>query len=328
MADLETTTTTTTSVVISTTAFLFVLELLCYFVWTRRESLFSRFSRGNANPNPLSEVPNVSPLDVLRRDINRVRQAEAILKDTDFSKRRDGAKDVPVVDLENLHVPTSITELPPTITIASESPENAQALADISVYVSQFLAKCHPMVGRPGPVCPFVPTSLKSNILRLVVVNTTHDATPRDVAQLVMLMKSLFKKMEPQSGKMALNKGIVLIFPNLVTTQQRLTIDAVQEALKERFVEDGMMLGEFHRCNASPGLRNENWFPLRTPHTCLAMRFMVPSDIPFLIPSKYDAGKIQRFCSHFLRLFQNDSSVHVEQAKLYLEKTAQTTQQM
>jgi len=120
----------------------------------------------------------------------------------------------------------------------------------------------------------------------------------------------------------------IIIFPNLVTTAQRLTIDAVQEALKERFVEDGMMLGEFHRCNTSAGLRNENWFPLRTPHPCLAMRFMVPSDIPFLIPSKYDEAKIRRFCTHFLRLFQNDSSVHVEQAKLYLEKTAQTTQQM
>jgi len=324
MGDTET---ATTSVVITTSVFLFALELLCYFIWTKRESLFLLFSRGTPT-NPLSEVPSVSPLDIIRRDTNRVKQAEAILKDTDFSKRRDGVKEVAVVDLENLKIPTTMAELPQTITISNESPENAQALADISVYVSQFLAKCHPLVGRPGPVCPFVPTSLKSNILRLVVANTTHDATPRDVAQLVMLMKSLFKKMEPQSGKMALNKAIVIIFPNLVTTAQRLTIDAVQEALKERFVEDGMMLGEFHRCNTSAGLRNENWFPLRTPHPCLAMRFMVPSDIPFLIPSKYDEAKIRRFCTHFLRLFQNDSSVHVEQAKLYLEKTAQTTQQM
>jgi len=260
----------------------------------------------------------------LKGDANRIRQAEAILRDTDFTKRRDGVKEISPIDIETLKVPTSESELPASISISHDSPENSQALADVSVYVSQFLAKCNPHVGRPGPVCPFVPSSLKANVLRLVAVDTTADTTCEDIAQLVLWMKSLFLKMEPQTGRASLNKAIVIIFPKLITTQQRLAVDVVQESLKEKFVEDGMMLGEFHRCNASSGLRNTNWFPLRTPHPCLALRFMVPTDIPFLTPSKYDASKVQRFCNYFLRTFEKDDSVHVEQARIMLQKLSLT----
>merc|ERR1719215_2178330 len=41
-------------------------------------------------------------------------------------------------------------------------------------YVREFLAKPHPVVGRPGPVCPFVPKSLKLNVVKFSVVRTAH----------------------------------------------------------------------------------------------------------------------------------------------------------
>ena len=65
----------------------------------------------------------------------------------------------------------------------------------------------------------------------------------------------------------------------------------MQKELKPFFVEKGLMIGEFHMANnmsTKPltniqinyfyligGLRNPNFYPLRTPYPCLAMRYMV-----------------------------------------------------
>ena len=39
-------------------------------------------------------------------------------------------------------------------------------------YIRNFLAKAHPCVGRKGPVCPFVPQSLRRNTLYMGIVRT------------------------------------------------------------------------------------------------------------------------------------------------------------
>ena len=47
---------------------------------------------------------------------------------------------------------------------------DANEYQQMACYLRYFLAKPHPHVGRKGPVCPFVPKSLKKNILYLTVV--------------------------------------------------------------------------------------------------------------------------------------------------------------
>ena len=44
------------------------------------------------------------------------------------------------------------------------------------------------------------------------------------------------------------------------------------------------MIGEFHMVNNKSGLRNKNFYPLRTPYPSLAIRHMVSSDIAFMSP--------------------------------------------
>ena len=48
----------------------------------------------------------------------------------------------------------------------------------------------------------------------------------------------------------------------------------------------------------SAGLRNPNFFPLRTPHPCLVIRHMVPTDIVFM--TKYPPQKRMRFLAAYL----------------------------
>ena len=54
--------------------------------------------------------------------------------------------------------------------------------------------------------------------------------------------------------------------------------------IKVNLKKKGYMIGEFHMVNNTSGLRNKNFYPLRTPYPSLAIRHMVSSDIAFMSP--------------------------------------------
>lgn len=146
-------------------------------------------------------------------------------------------------------------------------------------YAREFLAKPHPEVGRRGPVCPFVPVSLKRDALHLAVIQTDDllagaPDTPEGraaalVPKLTAFMRGMvdvYKGLEPSSGRYAAYKALVLVFPDIPQAEAPDIVDVVQDQCKPEFVRLGYMLGEFHRFNNTPGLRNDQFFPLRTPY--------------------------------------------------------------
>ena len=64
------------------------------------------------------------------------------------------------------------------------------------------------------------------------------------------------------------------------------------------------MLGEFHKRNNASGLRNVDFYPLRTPTPALAIRKIVPTDFVFLDMDKYDAGTRVDFLTSYLVQFE------------------------
>lgn len=147
-------------------------------------------------------------------------------------------------------------------------------------WVRTFLARPHPDVGRPGPVCPFAPAALALDTIWLAQID---DSTP-DPARLTEVLaqyRDVFAEIEPRTGPSAINKTIMVVFPNM-TTDAAALVDDVQRELKPSFVELGLMLGEFHARNDTPGLRNPDFRPLRSPLPMLVMRQMVETDLPFL----------------------------------------------
>ena len=67
------------------------------------------------------------------------------------------------------------------------------------------------------------------------------------------------------------------------------------------------MIGEFHAYNNSCGLRNPDFFPLRTPYPTLALRHMVPTDLAFLDVDKYPVDTRRAFLSSFLQRFGDET---------------------
>ncbi|MFN6464267.1 MAG: DUF6875 domain-containing protein [Nostoc sp. DedVER02] len=178
--------------------------------------------------------------------------------------------------------------------------EDLPYLLEIMDWVKSFLGKPHPDLGRPGPVCPFVPHSLKSNSIRLAVIRT-KDLYPEQLEEIVGRYRNLFIEMKVKEQELAINKAFLLIFPDINEESYKI-IDSVQKKLKTLFVESGLMIGEFHKRNQSPGLHNPNFRPLRSPIPLLAIRFMVEADLPFL-QSPADPHLRIRYLEAYLKYF-------------------------
>jgi hypothetical protein len=171
-------------------------------------------------------------------------------------------------------------------------------LARMLDWVKSYLAQPHPELGRRGAVCPFVPEALEVDSIQLALV-ADPAVTRESIAQIITRFRDVFLATEPTRGPGAMQKAFLVVFPELGSEGAAL-VDEVQFSLKRYFVEHGLMLGEFHATNQSPGLRNPDFFPLRSPVPMLAIRNMVDSDLPFLIREGYPAAERASFLRSFV----------------------------
>jgi hypothetical protein len=173
-----------------------------------------------------------------------------------------------------------------------------EPLATTLAWVRSFLARPNPNLGRTGPVCPYVPTALELDTIWCGLVRGQADAAQLQAA--IGEYRELFLSLEPRQLPEAMNKAILIVFPDLGANGESV-VDEVQRQLKPRFVEAGLMLGEFHASNGSPGLRNPDFRPLRSPIPMLAIRHMVETDLPFLCRSLDPPAVRASFIRSYLR---------------------------
>jgi Domain of unknown function (DUF6875) len=159
-----------------------------------------------------------------------------------------------------------------------------------------YLSRPHPDLGRPGPVCPYVPRSLRSSHFW---VTAHHGAQPEpaELVQTVRRYRDWFIRLEPDDGQGAQLKTILVLFPHIATADAPRLVDPAQQLLKTEFTRAGLMVGEFHPAPPqAPGLWNKDFRPLRSPVPLLAIRHMVPSDLPFLAGNaEHSAAYLARF---------------------------------
>jgi hypothetical protein len=104
------------------------------------------------------------------------------------------------------------------------------------------------------------------------------------------------------SGEVHMLHSVLILFPDVSLEEATELIDRTKEELKTSFVEQGLMLGEFHAINASPGLHNPAFKPLRSPVPMLVIRRMVMTDFVFLNRSEYDPATRLRYLEVYLKV--------------------------
>lgn len=168
-------------------------------------------------------------------------------------------------------------------------------------WLREFIGAPHPDLGRPGSICPFVPGALNMDTIWFAEV-TDAEPTADSIGEIIKEYRNVFLATEPSKAPESINKAFLVAFPTLVARGAEGTalVDRVQHMLKPYFVDQGMMLGEFHALNDSPGLRNPEFRPLRSPVPMLAMRLMVESDLPFMTRDKYSNSERAAFLRSYL----------------------------
>ncbi|TSE00404.1 hypothetical protein FOS14_08275 [Skermania sp. ID1734] len=173
---------------------------------------------------------------------------------------------------------TLIGQLSPLFDKAASAQPADPCLAEIRDWVENFLAQPNANLGRSGPVCPFVQSSIERGFLWY---STLHGENP-DVLDVKLEVRDLlatFEELEPTDGRDAILKAIILAFPDVTDYE---VIDTIQRTLKPDFVREGMMIGQFYPTCSEPGLWNSDFRPLQSPRPLIAIRQMVSSDFPFL----------------------------------------------
>jgi hypothetical protein len=142
-------------------------------------------------------------------------------------------------------------------------------------------------LGRAGPVCPFVPVGLERKTLWLAPEQIASKSV-RDVVELINDYRKLLLRARPIEGDDANYKAIVVVFTDLTADRARDYFDdaQIQQIKRLSYVEDGVVLGEFHERNEGSAIRNPSFQPFKSPVPFLLMRHAVVSDWMFFLDNE------------------------------------------
>lgn len=140
-------------------------------------------------------------------------------------------------------------------------------------YMRDFLAQPHKDLGRPGVVCPFIPSSIKKDCIYYGAINTKvlHEA-----AEIMLRYADAFHSLEPTAeSKEEVYKTAILIFPALPAAEAGKFVDDLQRHLKPLFVRRHLMIGAFSPDSQFKGLHNKDFFPRAAPLASVDIRLYV-----------------------------------------------------
>lgn len=164
---------------------------------------------------------------------------------------------------------------------------------EILAWARRYLVSAHPELGRNGPVCPYTQPSLHKGLFHLAALSGEGD-----VNEAVESLRAWYERIG--AGMAAGDRElltVLLVLPQL-DYDDASGLDAVQAVAKNKFVEDGLMIGQFHPVCDAPGLWNPEFKALRAPVPLLAIRKLVVFDLPFLVEHKAHAESyLRRFAS-------------------------------
>jgi hypothetical protein len=190
---------------------------------------------------------------------------------------------------------------PEEICAATGVPE---ALKVVMSWVSEYVIKPNASLGRRGVVCPFVPPALSLDVVWLGVCEMSSP-TVSEMRVVIDKYLNVYRRLEQLSGEAKEFTTLVVVFPDIPECEAPTLIGDVHRLVKPAIVDEGLMLGEFYSKNASPGLHNSGFYPLRSPLPLFVYRQMVPDDLVFLTKAS-DPPRLQiRFVEAYLRCFGN-----------------------
>jgi hypothetical protein len=166
------------------------------------------------------------------------------------------------------------------------------ALRTVADWIKSFVARPHRDLGRPGPVCPFVPEAVERKTLWFACQHVSG-VDVADVVELVEGYETRLLRARPTDGEAASYKSIVVVLTDLPADRAKGYFDDLLGRLAvPSYVKNGLVLGGFHERNEGTAVYNREFRPFLSPVPFLLMRHAVISDWKFFLD---DDGWLDRW---------------------------------
>ena len=167
-------------------------------------------------------------------------------------------------------------------------------------WAENFLTKPHKNLGRAGPVCPFASPSLERKRFWLTAHSSDHPEQ-KELQEIVLGYRDWFLDLPKESSDEAQYNTILILLPNVPRDLFSSVIDKTQKALKPAFLEEKLMIGQFHSLCNEPGVQNPDFRPLQSPVPMLVIRYMTSGDIVFMKneDGQYNADFLNTYLNTF-----------------------------
>jgi hypothetical protein len=158
------------------------------------------------------------------------------------------------------------------------------ALRAIADWIETYIVKPHAdLIGRGGPVCPFVPGSLERKALWLAPERIGDGGAAR-VIELMTGYRHRLLETEPAGGDGVNYNVIVVVFADLPAARAK---DVFAETLEKlavpSYVDDGLLFGPYYEGNAATAVYNSSFHPFESPVPFLFVRHGVVGDWKFFL---------------------------------------------
>jgi hypothetical protein len=178
----------------------------------------------------------------------------------------------------------------------------AQDSAIIQRWLTEYVARPNPELGRKGPVCPFIPPAMRADAVDYVFrYDLIRDSEEDFFSELLGEFEDFDRTAEPASLTRTSLASRLVVLPN-TDAAGWLAIDNIYESLKDAAVLRGLMVAQFHPHCDVRAVRNEAFRVATSPIAALAIRRMAPHDILFLASNAERFHQYEdRFDHHYAR---------------------------
>ena len=162
--------------------------------------------------------------------------------------------------------------------------EDLDAVRTAVEWVREFLAAPHADLGRKGPVCPYIRHSFDEQLVH-VLSRPESSCTDPALHGAMSEARHTFAALQRRAPAGREHLVTVLVVLPRIDRTSSAALDELHRALKDEFVAEGLMIGQFHPECQARGLWSAAFRPLQSPVPLLAIREMTSSDLPFLVGS-------------------------------------------
>ena len=163
------------------------------------------------------------------------------------------------------------------------APSDREVLQAVADWIKAFVLEPNDELGRPGPVCPFMPTSVERQTMRLAPEHI-GDGSAAHVVELMNSYKRRLLEVGSSGGGDTNYNVITVVFTDLPANRaQSVFDDVLGEIAVPSYIEDGIVFGPFYNGNQATAIYNNGFRPFQSPVPFIFVRQGVVGDWKFFV---------------------------------------------